>query len=445
MVRKFVVAGIFVLSIFSSLHAQETTAPENNPAARVEQEAAREKEGQVSLNFRDTDIRNVLRMLALKSGINIVAGPEVTGLVTIELKNVPWKMALKVILETYGYAYEQKENIITVTTVENLQKRRTNAALLSEQEPLITKTFILNYAKGAEVLMSVEKMKSDRGSINHDERTNALIVHDIPGIVDLIGTVIKQLDAVTPQVLIEVKIIETTLTNTENLGIDWTLGSTFSAAKIPHTFPFKDSTSNIYARKNDFPSSSAFTYGTLDFSGLQAVLQILKSRTDTNILSNPKIVVMDNKTATIEIGEEHPIPSFGANEQTGTLQTTGLEWRTIGISFQVTPHVNSAGYVTLDLIPEISDTTSSVTFQTITVPIITIEKVETSVMIKDGETLVIAGLIKDKVTDIKKKVPVLGDIPLLGFLFRKTEKEIIKRDLLIFLTLHIITPEVVEG
>lgn len=431
-------ALILVTLIFSSVYAQEAVDVSSDPASG---NVSSLKKGNVSLNFRDTDIQNVLRMLALKSGINIVAGPEVTGLVTIELRDVPWKRALQVILETYGYAYEQRDNIITVTTIENLQKRRTDAMLLAEQEPLTTKTFILNYAKAADVLPSIDKMKSDRGSINYDTRTNSIIVYDIPENIDIIGKVIKQLDATTPQVLIEAKIIEVNLTDTDNFGIDWTIGATVSGAARPSTWPFKNSTSNRFL-PDSFPSSTDFTHGTLSASGLKAVLEMLKTRTDTNILSNPKVVTLDNTQATIEIGVEHPIPTFGANAETGELQTTGLTWRNIGINFKVTPHVNSAGYVTLDLSPEVSETTSTRSFQGIDVPLITVEKTTTTVMIKDGETLVIAGLIKDKVTDIKKKVPFLGDIPLLGHLFRKSSKETIKTDLLIFLTPHILTPDI---
>ena len=180
------------------------------------------QEGNVSLDFKDADIKNVLRILAYKSGMNIVSSPEVTGVVTIQLDNVPWQRALEVILSTYGYGYDQKGNIITVTTIESLKKRREDARLLADQEPLTTKTFVLNYAKVSTIITSLEKMKTSRGSLNFDERTNTLIVRDTAANVELIAGVIATLDTTTPQVLIEAKIIETTLSNKENLGVDWT-------------------------------------------------------------------------------------------------------------------------------------------------------------------------------------------------------------------------------
>ena len=139
----------------------------------VEEKTADTHESNVSLDFRDADIANVLKILSYKSGVNIVVGPEVTGLVTIQLNDVPWKQALEVVLETYGYAYEQKGNIITVTTVENLKLRRENAIILAEQEPVETKTFTLNFGRASEIVASIEKMKSERGSINYDKEFQA--------------------------------------------------------------------------------------------------------------------------------------------------------------------------------------------------------------------------------------------------------------------------------
>ena len=376
-----------------------------------------------------------------KSGVNIVAGPEVAGVVTIKLDDVPWQQALEVILETYGYAYEKKGNIISVTTIENLKLRRENAVLLAEQEALETGIFTLNFGKASEIIESIGKMKSERGSINFDERTNTIIITDISGRIELMSKVIETLDTTTPQVLIEAKIIETNLNDSENLGIDWTTKITGVGAQRDTTWPFKrGATENRYAGDVDTPTGG--TFGTLTFSEFQAVLEMLKSRTDTNILSNPKIVTLDNRPARIQVGTEHPIPDFGANSETGQLQTTGITYENIGINFEVTPHVNKAGFITLELKPEVSEVTGSTSFQGIEVPVIGTEQVSTNVMVKDGDTLVIAGLLTDKLIDTKKKVPFLGDIPIVGLLFRKTEKTITKTDLIIFLTPHIITPEI---
>ncbi|MCA9401758.1 MAG: secretin and TonB N-terminal domain-containing protein, partial [Candidatus Omnitrophica bacterium] len=339
--------SMFVLALIghSPAAAQEAVATQ----ASQEVVEVQEKDGKVSLDFREADIRNVLKVLALKSGINIVASPEVTGLVTIQLNEVPWRQALDVILQTYGYAYEQKGNIILVTTVENLKQRREDAMLLAEQEPLITETFTLNFAKASDVIASVEKMKSDRGSINYDERTNILIVTDTASKIELVSNVVGKLDKTTPQVLIEAKIIETTFSDSENLGVDWITQATIGGSTRPIIWPFDDETDSRFA-PDAFPGASGgdFTYGTLDFSQVQAVFEMLATRSDTNILSNPRIVTLDNQAAQITVGSQYPIPTYTYNEEQARLQVSGWEYMDIGIIFDVTPHVNSAGFVTLD-------------------------------------------------------------------------------------------------
>jgi type IV pilus assembly protein PilQ len=447
MSKQTLIVLLAVLFMVTPVFAQQAEqAPAVPAATNGAEEQAVSAEGNVNLDFRDADIKNVLRILSYKSGINIVAGPEVTGLVTIKLKDVPWQQALAVILETYNYGYEQKGNIITVTTIENLKKRREDAQVLADQEPLVTKTFVLNYAKASTIIESIEKMKTDRGSINYDERTNALIVRDISANVDLIGEVIDKLDQTTPQVLIESKIVETTLSNTENLGIDWITQATATAAARPHTWPFTTHSGDKYLKGDDFPDAQddLFTFGTLDFSQLQAVLELLRVRTDTNILSNPRIVTLDNQPARIAVGSQYPIPQYTYNEEQARLQVNGWEYKDIGVIFEVTPHVNNAGFVTLDLYPKVTAILDYVTVENTSLPQLSNEEAKTTVMIKDGETLVIAGLIKDQVTETKKKTPIFGDIPLLGWIFTKKESSVTKTDLLIFLTPHIITPDTAQ-
>ena len=452
MIRKDMsICVVISLLFFSSNLALAQTADKpavagnESSTANVEQPQAvisTAKSGLVSLDFRDADIRNVLKVLSYNSGINIVAGPEVTGLVTIELKDVPWQKALEVVLSMYGYGYDRKGDIITVTTIENLKKRREDNLVLAEQEPLSTKTFILNFAKAADVIASIEKMKTSRGSINYDQRTNAVIVRDIESNIELMENVIKILDNVTPQVYIEAKVVETTISNTDNLGVDWTVKASAAGSKHPTTWPF-DTGNNRYI-VGQFPSTTStdFTYGTLNASQMSAVLELLSSRSDTNILSNPRIVTLDNQTARIVVGTQYPIPTYTYNEEQAKLQVSGWEYKDIGIIFEVTPHVNNAGFVTLDMEPKITAILDFVTVENTQLPRLSTEEAKTRVMVKDGETLVIAGLIKDQVTDTKSHVPFLGDIPLLGKAFQKSEVSKSKTDLLIFLTPHIITPEI---
>lgn len=471
----FMMLLLFMVSSVSVVQAQVESA---SPAASVSSDASRDvasdglvaasdetaeavssdvsqsevnmdTEGKVSLDFRDADIRNIFKILSFKSGVNIVASPEVAGIVSIQLNDVPWQQALDVILQTYGYASERKGNIIVVTTVENLKKQREDAVLLAEQEPVVTKTFTLNFGKASKVITSIEKMKTERGSIDFDDRTNTIIVTDIQQRIDLMAEVIAQLDTTTPQVLIEAKIIETTLSDTDKLGIDWTLGATVSGSKRPHTYPFSNNTDTAYTKSigvkdNDFPAAKSgdFTYGTINYTSVSAVLEMLKSRSDTNILSNPRIMTLDNQKATINVGSQYPIPKYTYNQEQAALQVSDWNYKEIGITFEVTPHVNDAKYVTLDIEPKITAILDYVIVENTALPRLSNESVKTSVLVKDGDTLVIAGLIKDQTTDTKRKVPGLGQIPFFGAPFRKSEVTKTKTDLMIFMTPHIVTPEI---
>ncbi len=407
--------------------------------------------GNVTLDFREADIKNVLKVLAYKSKVNIIAGPEVVGMVNIQLKDVPWQKALEVILSTYGYSYEQRGTVMLVTTVENLKKRREDAKTLADQEPLTTEAFMLNFGKAEEIVKSLDKVKTARGSVNFDKRTNAVIVTDVQTNFQLIRDVVARLDAVTPQVMIEAKIVETSLDKNDKLGIDWTITGTASGSQRPTTFPFSSHSQSQFL-SNDFPATTTltsstgagFAFGTLNLSGLTATLDMLKSRADTNVLSNPRIVTLDNQAAKVQVGEQYPMPQYTTNAQTGVLQVTGWTYMDIGIIFEVTPHINNSQMVTLDIAPKITargDTLPvSNTNVSASMPILTNESVTTSVMIRDGDTLVIAGLITDTVVKTVKRLPILGYIPILGWPFQHTVDTHQKKDLMIFLTPHIITP-----
>jgi type IV pilus assembly protein PilQ len=407
-------------------------------------------EGNISVEFKDADIHDVFRVLALKGNVSIVADPEVKGLVTVQITDVPWEKALDVICRTYSYAYEREGNIIRVTTLDK-----------QGQENLVTEVFTLNYAKAADVATAIAEMRSDRGKIKSDPRANLVIVTDIPTNIYKIGQVIKRLDAITPQVTIEAKIIETNLGNTQDLGIKWNAAYTASMSSRPTTFPWPanniGSAYNNYLPKGDdgstFPTiaspsfplvtseSEQFSFGILDGSAFSVVLEAIESRGKTKILSNPRITTLDNEAAEIHVGTDWPIANYSYNEDTDRFVITGWEYKSYGILLRVTPTINQNGYVTLKLHPEISDKQEEIDFQGARVPVLTTQATDCTVMIKDGHTLVIGGLIKDKVVSTKTKVPFLGDIPILGALFTHKSEEITKNDLLIFITPRIVGQE----
>ncbi len=449
---------IFVFAAVGAANAQESAGGGGVPK-QVEVALPATSPGNVTLDFKDADITNVLRILSYKSGINIVAGKDVTGPVTIRLSDVPWEKALDVILRTYGYTYEREGNIIRVTTTENLEK-----------EELVTEVFSLNYADAKDVPTAIEEMLSDRGSIKFDERANLIIVTDIPTNIYKIRQVVDKLDSRTQQVNIEAKIIETTLDKDDKLGISWTTQITASGSSRPTTFPFhRKSKGGAYLPQGDpegtggtgaksigefpfdpgtaFPMAvpTSYSFGTLDFTSFQAVLQVLKSKTNTKIISNPRITTLNNKEAKITVATTYNIPTYERNESTGAYEITGYEEKELGIVLSVTPQINPEGYVVVQLDPEVSAFTTWDTFTTsggtIKAPRYSVRKASTQVMVKDGETIVIGGLIKETTSDSVVKVPILGDIPFLSFFFKKKEKTIDTTDLLFFITVNIVRSE----
>ncbi len=483
--KSFILLMTFIsfVSMNYSIYAQEaevdvSTTAKPKEATDTETTAA----GNVTMDFKDADIANVLRILSYKGGVNIVAGPEVTGLVTIRLTDVPWDRALDVVLRTYGFAYERDGNIIRVTTTESLK-----------QEELTTEVFALNYAKAEEVIETIKEMLTERGKIKFDERTNVVVATDIPTNLYKIRQVIEKLDRRTPQILIEAKIIETKLEDDEYLGIDWDAKITATGAKRPTTLPWSDkwykhkgmypeplstrtftggsgagtttspatiTVASNFPIKPNLPStldelremflgafpmaaSTDFTFGALDFTEFQAVLQYLETRADTDILSNPRITTLNNKEAVIHIGDTMLFPTFERNDDTGQLEISGFtDEREVGVILRVTPYVNEQKDIVLKLKPEVSSFEGITTLDEsrgIVAPIFDIREADAEVMIRDGDTIMLGGLITKQTVDTVNKLPLLGDIPLIGkSLFSKKEKVVDRHELIIFISVHLV-------
>ncbi|MFC1658591.1 secretin N-terminal domain-containing protein [Candidatus Omnitrophota bacterium] len=475
----------FVLPVYFAF-GQE---PEMEPEESIPQSEQVSVSGEnVSLNFKNAEISNVLKILSYKSGVNIVSTPEVRGAVTIMLKDVSWERALETIVRSYGFAYEWiSDKVIMVSTLDRLAEQRRVQEEAAEKEPMDTATFILNFTKAEDIQAAVEKLISAKAKITIEPRTNALIITDTKSNLMKIGKIINRLDKMTPQVTIEAKIVESTLGNADKLGIDWTMKVTMAGGKRPTTFPFQkwegdndffpvpsytsnyDDDTGMWTissgfpflgegfffpgddhRLSSFPAPTAYfkdgvlqgdyAYGTLDFSQLQAVLEILKSRSDTKIVSNPRITTINNQEAKILVGTVVPIPIYEYSREAGTRVIAGYRDQEIGVKLLVTPNINEQDFVTLTVKPSV-DEIIGFTGPDDERPIISTRSAETRVMIKDNETLVIGGLIAEKRIKSVKKVPILGDIPILKFFFSKKEDTLDKTELLIFITPHIVNAE----
>jgi type IV pilus assembly protein PilQ len=421
----------------------ETALPAAQPVVVPEVAAPAQNPDTISLDFKDADINTVLRVMSMKSNVNIVAGPEVKGVVTIRLENVPWQKALEVVLRTYDYVYERDGNIIRVTTRDKMA-----------QEPVATQTVVLNYTKAQEVLDAVKDILSERGRIKTADRTNALVVTDIPSNLYRISTIIKDLDKVTPQAFIDSKVVKTDSGLAENIGIDWSTGGesgnlgSLTGSSRPSTFPWpsggKNYENNISqvltqffpvqntgaavapnVNNRDFPlaglvtpTNGTFKYGTIDFSAFSAILQLLKTQSNTRVESNPRIVVLNNQKAKVQVGDQIPIPSYERNSQTGKMEVTGYTFREIGVVLNVTPHINSQEEILVEVEPEVSSRKENVKYGDFEAPSFAVTTAKTQVLIQSGQTIAIGGLMSDSEVTTQKAVPYLSDIPLFGKIFR---------------------------
>ncbi|MFH0790608.1 MAG: secretin and TonB N-terminal domain-containing protein [Candidatus Omnitrophota bacterium] len=420
-----------------------------------------------SLEFREVDIKDVLRQLSKQYGLNIVFSEKVAGLVTVQLNNVTIEEAMDSIITVNGFVYTKRGTVIKVTTADE-----------AEREGRQTKLFRLNNADALTLQTTLGKVLSSDGAINVDTRSNSLLVTDSLSVINKIEGMIPALDEVTPQVLIEAKFIETSLTKTEKLGIDWTTTISAAGSKIPTTLPFKStggwmrdylplSKPTASGTVGDFPSvglapplsglaygfpyslASNFSFGTLDFSSLKSVFDFLKERKNTKLVANPRILTLNSQKASISVGRVLSLPTYERNETTGTMEITGWEKMNVGVNLEVTPQISPDGHVKLKLKPEVSSLVgyTSTRDNVNEGPITSTRTAETEVLLRDGQTAVIGGLVKEESLSNVKKIPILGDIPLLGLLF--TRKEVgsatsptEKTDLLIFVTARIIKDKV---
>ncbi|MFH1338954.1 MAG: secretin N-terminal domain-containing protein [Candidatus Omnitrophota bacterium] len=390
------------------------------------------------LEFKEVDIKDVLRQLAKQYNLNIVFSESVTGLVTIRLANVNIQQAMDSIITVNGFAYTKKDNVYKVTTPAE-----------AEREGKMTKLYRLNNADALKLKETLKNVLTSDGTIEADIRSNSIIVTDVPGVINKIEVMLPELDSLTPQILIEAKLIETSLTNTEKLGIDWQTTMKVTGAVRETTLPFEPQEESGWM-KDVFPYDTIagdFTLGTLDFTGLQAIFDMLKTRSDTKLIANPRIVTLNNQKATINVGKAIPIATYERNETTGKWEITGWESEKemVGVNLEVTPQVSPDGRIKLKLKPEVSSIFDWITDEDGNKqrPITSTRVAETEVQIKDSQTVVIGGLVKNKTLTTVKKVPILGDIPLLGFFFTRRELSSEEdpneqTDLLIFVTATII-------
>lgn len=478
---------IFILTSLRLVFGQEEPA---QPAKVPVKETAQNK---ISLDIKGMDIVDVLKMLAQRSGMNIVVGKNVTGKVTVFLKGIDPQDAFEIVLLANDLAYDKKGEVINVMTQRDyellygerfLDKKQakiivlkyakaadlsrslnllktnigrivadetTNTLVLidtpekiKEMEefikltdiPIQTKIFNLNYAQADKIQAKLqEAITKAVGSIKIDERTNKIIVTDYPQKLTEIAKIIAAFDEKTPQVLIDAQIVEIKPSDKFEMGVDWDYWIK-KHFQVSSALPISSSSRLLIGTPSNAPSEPG------DY---KAILDLLRTIGDTKILSSPRLTVLNNQEAKILVGTREPyITSTTTITQQTPVTSQTVNFVDVGLKLYVTPTINHDNFVTMKIRPEVSSAErakiKSEGVET-EIPIVSTSETETTVMVKDGVTIIIGGLRKDQKTKTVKKIPFLGDIPLLGLLFKSTSDDLQKTELVILLTPHITSGE----
>ncbi len=400
----------------------------------------------ISVDFPDEEIRTILRNVADLYDLNLVIPDTLQGNTSIKLRNVTWDEVFDVILEPIGFTYVVDRSIIKIRSQEDLA-----------MEPMDTRVFLINYANAADMQESVGILVDTAagGQVQVDNRTNALVITERPSRMNRIQEIIERLDRPTEQVMIESKFIEVTNRDVENIGVNWTSLSGYELSTGPYndtrnrtrsdtqdtTVPAPPTPPDILRKLTEFSNVDSTV---LSAGAFNMTLSALETLDDVKLVSNPTVVTLNNTEALIAIGERFPVPQYTYNDERGTYEVSGFDYEDIGITLNVTPQVNTAGFINLDIRPEVSTRQGTVIFGGASgaeIPIIGSRRTESNITIKDGFTLAIGGLVENQIQNGVNKVPVLGDIPGLGNLFKSRTDNIEQRNLIIFITARTLNPD----
>lgn len=457
--------------------AAPVAAPEPGPAAPVSQRTALHPSGayrtaqlsqepRITVHFQESPILDVLATFAEFSGRSIVAGAQVSGTVTADIRDQPWDIALREILHSHALgAVETESGIIRVDKIELVRERE-------KVEELVTRQFPIRYVAVDSLVKTVEAFVSERGKVTTNPTSNALVVTDARSVLDRIEPAIMQLDVRRPQVTIAAKIIFVDRTALEELGFVYDLkdvegpgngipGNSLNQVTnvwidsngdgiVQDGELFEENFVNFggesvaaLANANDrvtSPALQVLTSLALGRFSLISFVEALRQISLSDIQAAPVVTTMDNREARIQVGEETPIRVIDAGSATsgGVPPRASVQMKETGVILRVKPHV-TGDHVLLDLHAERSNVALApadvgITFQT--------QESQTQVLVRDGETVVIGGLTIIEKTESRSGIPILMDIPGIGALFRTTKEREVKRDLLIMVTPHIVKESV---
>ena len=419
-----------------------------------------ESEPTISMDFKDADLKDVLKLLSIQSGLNFIASEAVeTRKITLYLDKVNFNDAMDKLFKVNNLSYELdkdsrifivkdmgKPKVDTVTRVFYLKYTSVSSAnLLNEVSSNLGSSGTTGASTGSSssassgIVAIVGKMLSANGTICEDPRTNSLIVDDIPSRMPVIAQTIAAIDVPVPQIMIEVEMLDVSKNAVDKIGFKFgqtPFTAVLTGASIPMGFPFQSWAKTFVTdtARGSLAINSANTYSVqLDF---------LRTLTDTKILARPRILTLNNQTAEIKITTQETVGTVTTTSTGGgesPITTVSSERMETGVSLRVTPQANiETGEITMFILPSVKDTTTT-TLSGITAKDPEERTTKSIVRINDGDTVVIGGLIRNQFSEVITKLPLLGDLPLIGRFFRHKSKEPDKeRELLVFITPHIL-------
>jgi type II secretory pathway component GspD/PulD (secretin) len=431
-------------------------------------------EAAISMDFKDVSLKDALKAFSLQSGLNFIAAKDVQDqLITLYLDKVAVKAAIGQLLEAYNltYQFDPEANIIIVkgkpqksnmvTKVFHLKYLRVSGSRITSEisdylkkedteSESTTQTTSTPTEEEAKITQAVKNILTEDGTVVEEPSTNSLIVTDIGSRFAMVEQLIKSLDVPQPQVMLEVEMLDVSKNSVDKIGLKF--GQTpftmvLTGAKRFTKFPFSPwAGGDFSSARTGTNTAGSLTSGSIDFSTAtyKVLLDFLKTQTDTKFLARPRILTLDGETAEIKIATQEAIGVSTTTEATSGTTSAEPERTETGVSLRVTPQINSkTNEITMFLYPRVSEASqgNSLTSEGQTYQFYDPEERATKsvVRIKDGETVIIGGLIRNERSQTITKLPILGDIPLLGVLFRHRDKSKDKqRELLVFITPHII-------
>jgi type IV pilus secretin PilQ/predicted competence protein len=431
-------------------NSSTTTATTTTASGPVEPESVTDNGGVGVREFQGDDVGAVLRLLARQAKINMVVSEAVTGTVTMRLEDVTALQAVSIIVKAKGLFLDKIENVYYIKT----GAERT-------AEPTESDSYQFSYARAKETAPLIAAQLSSKDAPQVDERTNTIFFRETRGNIDNVRKLLAQIDKPTKQIMIEARLVEVNANPKQAYGINWAgvVGGSGNAKTVKYGGGTLSTTTTgggaatgggatttgTTVTTSDFAHTSKSAFGSLlgqvailSVPQMSVTLQALNEDSDAEFLANPRIVTADNMQAKIEIVRNQPVPQLNFNEQTATSVFGGFQDKKFGNTLVVKPLVNKDNFVTLSVKPEISNKVFDQPFTfagaTVTSPVIDTRSLDSNVLIKSGDTLAIGGLLQDELSKNRTKVPLIGDIPVLGYFFQSHENSRTKRNLLVFVT-----------